>query len=85
VDASEKGEESTIVVFWKVEDSKEINEGLDPDENKDKKHRRFLLRYYRAFNLEQCELPQSVLGRARQPRHHQPLCPGQSVDKTQSA
>jgi antirestriction protein ArdC len=70
-----KGEESTIVVFWKVEDSKEINEGLDPDENNDKKHRRFLLRYYRAFNLEQCELPQSVLDKLPkiETRKHEPI------------
>jgi antirestriction protein ArdC len=56
-----KGEESTIVVFWKVEDVKQGAEDLDPEENHDKSHRRFLLRSYRVFNLEQCELPQAVL------------------------
>jgi antirestriction protein ArdC len=56
-----KGEESTIVVFWKVEDSKENTEDLDSVEPDGKGRRRFLLRYYRVFNLEQCELPQAVL------------------------
>src|SRR5579859_7163802 len=56
-----KGEESTIVIFWKVEDSKRSNEDLEVEETDDKNRRRFLLRYYRVFNLEQCELPQAVL------------------------
>jgi len=56
-----KGEESTIVIFWKVEDSKRSNEDLEVEETNDKNRRRFLLRVYRVFNLEQCELPQSVL------------------------
>ena len=56
-----KGEESTIVIFWKVEDLKQIGEDLDAEESNEKNRRRFLLRYYRLFNLEQCELPQAVL------------------------
>jgi antirestriction protein ArdC len=56
-----KGEESTIVIFWKVEDQKQIGEDLDAEESNGKNRRRFLLRYYRLFNLEQCELPQAVL------------------------
>ena len=56
-----KGEESTIVIFWKVEDLKQSSEDLDTEESKEKNRRRFLLRYYRLFNLEQCELPQAVL------------------------
>ena len=56
-----KGEESTIVIFWKVEDSKRSNEDLEVEETNDKNRRRFLLRFYRVFNLEQCELPQAVL------------------------
>jgi antirestriction protein ArdC len=56
-----KAEESTIVVFWKVEDSNGKAAELDTEESKEKTRRRFLLRYYRVFNLEQCELPQSVL------------------------
>ena len=56
-----KGEESTIVVFWKVDDAKQSTEDLDNEETDGKARRRFLLRYYRVFNLEQCELPQAVL------------------------
>ncbi len=56
-----KGEESTIVIFWKVEDLKQSGEDLDTEESNEKNRRRFLLRYYRVFNLEQCELPQAVL------------------------
>jgi antirestriction protein ArdC len=56
-----KGEESTIVVFWKVDDLKLSSEILDTEGRDDRNRRRFLLRYYRVFNLEQCELPQAVL------------------------
>src|SRR5260370_33024163 len=53
-----KGEESTAIVFWKIDEAKQSTEDLDADE---KTRRRFLLRFYRVWNLEQCELPQSVL------------------------
>jgi antirestriction protein ArdC len=66
-----KGEESTIVIFWKVEDSDEKAEDLDTKETEEKTHRRFLLRYYRVFNLEQCELPQAVLDRLPKIETHQ--------------
>ena len=56
-----KGEESTIVVFWKVEDATQSTEHLDTAEADEKARRRFLLRYYRVWNREQCELPQAVL------------------------
>lgn len=56
-----KGEESTIVVLWKVEDLKQSDDELDPEKKDEKYRRRFLLRYFRVFNLEQCELPRTVL------------------------
>ena len=56
-----KGEESTVVVFWKVDDAEQSTEDLTNDEKDGKTRRRFLLRYYRVFNLEQCQLPQTVL------------------------
>jgi len=56
-----KGEESTAVVFWKIEDAKRGTEDLDPEETEKKTRRRFLLRFYRVWNLEQCQLPQAVL------------------------
>ncbi len=59
-----KGEESTVVVFWKVEDARERSGDLDTaaeqPERQDNR-RRWLLRYYRVFNLEQVELPEPVL------------------------
>jgi len=58
-----KGEHSQIVVFWKVDQiaSAETETNPENDEADEKSRRRFVLRYYRLFNLEQCELPQAVL------------------------
>jgi len=66
-----KGEESTAVIFWKVEDSKQSSEDLNPEETNEKNRRRFVLRYYRLFNLEQCELPQAVLDKLPKMETHQ--------------
>jgi antirestriction protein ArdC len=55
-----KGEQSTMIVFWKVDEAQN-DDGLNQDESGPKSKRRFLLRYYRAFNAEQCDLPQAVL------------------------
>jgi antirestriction protein ArdC len=56
-----KGEESTAVVFWKIDDVKQSTEDRDNEETGRNTRRRFLLRFYRVWNLEQCELPQAVL------------------------
>jgi antirestriction protein ArdC len=40
---------------------KQSSVDLDPDENDERNCRRFLLRHYRVFNQEQCELPQAIL------------------------
>jgi antirestriction protein ArdC len=66
-----KGEESTVVVFWKVDDAKQRTEDLDNEETDGKTRRRFLLRYYRVFNLEQCELPQTVLDKLPKTEAHE--------------
>ena len=66
-----KGEESTIVVFWKVEDPTQSTEDLDTAEPDEKARRRFLLRYYRVWNLEQCELPQAVLDKLPKVETHE--------------
>jgi len=67
-----KGQESTAVIFWKVEDLKQSSEGLNTEETDEKnRRRRFVLRYYRVFNLEQCELPQSVLDKLPKIDTHQ--------------
>jgi len=65
-----KGEESTVVVFWKVDDAKQSPED-DNEETDGKTRRRFLLRYYRVFNLEQCELPQTVLDKLPKTEAHE--------------
>ena len=65
-----KGEESTVVVFWKVDDAKQSTED-DNEETDGKTRRRFLLRYYRVFNLEQCELPQTVLDKLPKTEAHE--------------
>ena len=66
-----KGEESTVVVFWKVDDAKQSTEDLDNEETDGKTRRQFLLRYYRVFNLEQCELPQTVLDKLPKTEAHE--------------
>jgi antirestriction protein ArdC len=65
-----KGEESSIVTFWKVEDAKPT-EDLGDDEPKEKTRRRFLLKLYRVFNLEQCDLPQAVIDKLPKIETHQ--------------
>jgi len=47
-----KGKKGTPVVFWKTYKKNEI----DPDTRKVKEQSRFVLRYYRVFNIEQCTL-----------------------------
>ncbi len=59
------------MVFWKVEDLDQKAEDLDTEETEEKACRRFLLRYYRVFNLEQCELPQAVLDKLPKLETHQ--------------
>ena len=60
-----RGEHSQIVVFWKVDAiaGAETKTDADTDEGDEKSRPRFVLRYYRVFNLEQCELPEAVLGK----------------------
>jgi antirestriction protein ArdC len=64
-----KGEESTVVIYWKIDDVNQRPE--DADESEEKTRRRFLLRQYRVFNLEQCELPRAVLDRLPNIERHQ--------------
>jgi antirestriction protein ArdC len=68
-----KGEHSQIVVFWKVDQipNAETESDTENDEADEKNRRRFLLRYYRLFNLEQCELPQAVLDKLPKIETHQ--------------
>ena len=65
-----KGEESTVVVFWKVDDTKQSTEDHDTEPEPDGKARRRFTApaHYRVWNLEQCELPQAVLDKAAEDR-----------------
>jgi len=67
-----KGEESTIVTFWKIDDAKQDEtEELDAEPKDEKSRRRFVLRFYRVWNLEQCILPQAVLDKLPKIETHQ--------------
>jgi antirestriction protein ArdC len=74
-----KGEHSQIVVFWKVDQI--ANPEAESDEADGKSRRRFVLRYYRVFNLEQCELPQAVLDKLSKIETHQhnPIEPAERI------
>jgi antirestriction protein ArdC len=67
-----KGEESTLIVYWKVSEAKHSTENIDGEATDAKARRRFLLRYYRVFNLDQCELPQAVLDNLPKIETHEP-------------
>jgi antirestriction protein ArdC len=45
-----KGEHGTIIVFWKT-----YSKSTPTDEDPDHKDNRYVLRYYRVFNADQCE------------------------------
>ncbi len=68
-----KGEHGEIVVFWKVDQAGVSKTELDPEkiDADEKTGRRFILRFYRVFNLEQCELPQAVLDKLPKIEMHQ--------------
>lgn len=58
-----KGEHGQIVIFWKVDRHTDPENDADAEtvEECEKSRRRFVLRFYRVFNAEQCELPQTIL------------------------
>jgi antirestriction protein ArdC len=61
------------VVFWKIDPIPNADSESDSEEHEadDKTRRRFVLRNYRLFNLEQCELPQAVLDKLPKIETHQ--------------
>ena len=58
-----KGEHGQVVIFWKVDRDADPESDADAEniDECEKSRRRFVLRFYRVFNAEQCELPQAVL------------------------
>ena len=60
-DTSAKARKARSSCSGRSKTLKQSTEDLDNGDADEKTRRRFLLRYYRVFNLEQCELPQAVL------------------------
>ncbi len=60
------------MTFWKIHDAKQSEtEDLDVEPKEEKNRRRFVLRFYRVWNLEQCNLPQAVLDKLPKIETHQ--------------
>jgi antirestriction protein ArdC len=70
-----KGEHGEIVVFWKTENADQMDPDEAPSEGDESARRRFILRFYRAWNVEQCALPQAVLDKlpAVETHQHDPI------------
>jgi antirestriction protein ArdC len=66
-EASAGVSKSTLIVFWKIDQKEELAQ----ESGEEKSQRRFLLRYYRAFNLEQCDLPQGVIDKLPKVETHE--------------
>jgi antirestriction protein ArdC len=69
-----RGEHGTLIVFWKTDEI--VAAGTEPEadesgEQEEKARRRFVLRYYKVWNVEQCELPQAVLDKLPKIETHQ--------------
>jgi antirestriction protein ArdC len=79
-----KGEKATPVVFWKIYvDGVEVKaHEPEPDtqEAQGQGKRRFVLRYYSAFNTDQCDLPASVTEKLALPEQRQ-LDPIETCEK----
>jgi antirestriction protein ArdC len=70
-----KGEESTVIVFWKVEDGRDDELRQTDTKSDEDRRRRFVLRYYRVWNVEQCDLPAVALAELPriETREHDPI------------
>src|SRR5208283_4026118 len=68
-------EQGEIVVFWKIEDADQTDPDAAQNEGDESARRRFLLRFYRVWNVEQCALPQAVLYKLPpiEPHQHDPI------------
>lgn len=73
-----KGEESTLVVFWKFLDVPDTVEGQEPDENTPTRTIP-LLRYYRVFNVEQCEGLEKHIPQPEKPKTFNALAEAEKI------
>jgi antirestriction protein ArdC len=72
-----RSEQSTVVIFWKIGQKEGSPQELGDEET----HRRFLLRYYRVFNIEQCDLPQGLMDKLPkvETHEHDPIDEAESI------
>jgi antirestriction protein ArdC len=75
-----KGAESTMVVFWKVGTKEETDDAGNKTERNT-----FLLRYYRVFNLEQCENVKIPKGRITEDAKPNKPTPAQNAEACKAA
>ena len=79
-----KGEKSTPIAFWKISiDEVEVKAGeleMEALEMEGQSRRRFVLRYYSVFNMEQCELPATITDKLAPPEQRQ-LDPIEACEK----
>jgi antirestriction protein ArdC len=72
-----KGENGEVIVFWKADRAANGETGGDAEKPQpdQKPPRRFVLKYFRVWNLEQCDLPQTVLDKLPriETRQHDPI------------
>jgi antirestriction protein ArdC len=62
----QQGEKSSLVMFWKIDEL--VRRKIDSDgEPADEKGKSILLRYYRVFNVEQCDGLRALHGDDRKP------------------
>jgi antirestriction protein ArdC len=57
------GEHGEIIIFWKIDQvaDGESDDELEKAEADERRRKRFILRYFRVWNLEQCNLPHVIL------------------------
>jgi len=76
-----KGEHGEMIVFWKVDGLSDSETGDDAEAEADQKRRRFVLRYFRVWNLEQCDLPRALLDKLPkiETRQHDPIAAAERI------
>ncbi len=74
-----KGEESTLVVFWKFLIADNTPEGEQPDPKNTKARTIPMLRYYRVFNVEQCEGLEKHIPQAETPKTFNALAEAEKI------
>jgi antirestriction protein ArdC len=78
-----KGEHGEIVIFWKIDyaEKTEAEPGAEKLEASEKARRRLVLKFYRVWNAEQCDLPPAVPDKLPKIETHQhgPIEPAERI------